>query len=105
REGSVKGLRARGGFRVDLSWKEGRADKILIKSTLGGNCRIRSYVPLTAKGLKEAEGLNANPFYQLPGIKAPLMNNQESVELPELKPIYEYDVLIPKGKTMLLTVL
>ena len=104
-EGSVKGLRARGGFLVDLSWKESRADKILIKSTLGGNCRIRSYVPLTAKGLKEAEGLNANPFYQLPGIKAPLMNNQESVELPELRPIYEYDVLIPKGKTMLLTVL
>jgi alpha-L-fucosidase 2 len=104
-EGSVKGLRARGGFLVDLSWKESRADKILIKSTLGGNCRIRSYVPLTAKGLKEAEGLNANPFYQLPGIKAPLMNNQEVLELPELKPIYEYDVLIPKGKTMLLTVL
>ncbi|MFA7359235.1 MAG: glycoside hydrolase family 95-like protein, partial [Bacteroidales bacterium] len=105
REGSVKGLRARGGFRVDLSWKEGRADKILIKSTLGGNCRIRSYVPLKAKGLKAAEGPNSNPFYQLPGIKAPLMNNQEVLELPELKPIYEYDVLIPKGKTMLLTVL
>ncbi len=104
-EGSVKGLRARGGFRVDLSWKEGRADKILIKSTLGGNCRIRSYVPLKAKGLKAAEGPNSNPFYQLPGIKAPLMNNQEVLELPELKPIYEYDVLIPKGKTMLLTVL
>ncbi len=101
-EGSIKGLRARGGFQVDLSWKEGLADKILIRSTLGGNCRIRSYVPLKGKGMKEAKGPNSNPFYQVPEIKAPLMNNEDAVELPELKPFYEYDVVIPEGKSLLL---
>jgi alpha-L-fucosidase 2 len=101
-EGSVKGLRARGGFQVDLSWKQGLADKILIRSTLGGNCRIRSYVPLKGKGLREAKGPNGNPFYQVPEIKAPLMNNEEALELPELRSFYEYDVSIPEGKSLFL---
>jgi alpha-L-fucosidase 2 len=101
-EGSVKGLRARGGFQLDLSWKQGLADKILIKSTLGGNCRIRSYVPLKGKGLREAEGPNSNPFYQVPEIKAPLMNNEEVLELPKLRSFYEYDVSIPEGESLFL---
>ena len=101
-EGSVKGLRARGGFQLDLSWKQGLADKILIKSTLGGNCRIRSYVPLKGKGLREANGPNSNPFYQVPEIKAPLMNNEEVLELPKLRSFYEYDVSIPEGESLFL---
>lgn len=102
REGSVKGLKARGAYEVDLSWKEGRVDKIVIQSGLGGNCRIRSHVPLKAKGLKLAAGPNPNPFYQLPDIQDPLMHNQEALESPELQPIYEYDLQIPQGQSRLL---
>lgn len=39
--GSVKGLKARGGFEVSITWSEGNhIDEIRIKSTLGGNCPL-----------------------------------------------------------------
>jgi alpha-L-fucosidase 2 len=39
--GSIKGLRARGGFEVDLAWAEGRLTRATIHSALGGDCNIR----------------------------------------------------------------
>jgi len=40
-EGSVKGLKARGGFAVDMSWKQGRLVSATLHSTGGTNARLR----------------------------------------------------------------
>ncbi|MFW5872479.1 MAG: glycosyl hydrolase family 95 catalytic domain-containing protein, partial [bacterium] len=41
REGSIKGIRARGGFELYFSWKEGKLEQIEILSTVGDSCKIK----------------------------------------------------------------
>lgn len=59
-EGSVTGLKARGGFEVDIQWKDRCLQRAVIRSAQAGVCRLRSYVPLKGKGLRRVHDNHPN---------------------------------------------
>ena len=99
-EGKITGLRARGGFEVDIEWKDGKLTKATIISHLGGNCRLRTDNAVKVNApVKEASGVNPNPFFETidPG-KPQNMSNAGLKELPEKK-YHTVDFMTEKGKT------
>lgn len=55
KDGSVKGLVARGGFEIDIDWKDGKLTKAVVRSRNGGTCLLRSNTPIKGKGLKKGK--------------------------------------------------
>jgi alpha-L-fucosidase 2 len=53
KDGEVKGLVARGGFVVDILWKNNKPQKVIVKSNVKNKCIIRSSVILMVKDLAE----------------------------------------------------
>ena len=58
KNGSVKGLVARGGYEIDIDWKDGKLTKAVVRSKLGGICKLRSNTPLKGKGLRKTKDAN-----------------------------------------------
>ena len=104
-QGSVKGLRARGGFIVDEEWSERKLRSARVRSTIGGTVRLRSYVPLTGKGLRPAKGSCPNSLLAPATIKQPLHSPELKVfENKVLPTVYEYDLDTTAGKTYTLKI-
>ena len=81
--GKITGLKARGGFEFDLEWHQGKLTKLKVKSTLGGNCRLRLASSTSLKGavpLTKAIGENSNPFYQVNHVKTPLISPKATLK-------------------------
>jgi alpha-L-fucosidase 2 len=60
-EGSIRGIKSRGGFTISIEWKNGLVKKVLITSTLGGNCRIRSATTLKVLEVNYQTSTGKNP--------------------------------------------
>ena len=98
-DGYVEGMVAQGGFIVDMDWKNGQIESAGINSPLGGNLRLRSYVPLKGEGLKEAMGENVNPLFVKPVASGFLHSEEITPRYPILKKVYEYDLATQPGAT------
>ena len=73
--GRVTGLRAYGGFELDIEWDKGALSVATARSRLGGACRLRAAAPFSVTGATAhaAEGPNLNPFYRLHPVAAPVI--------------------------------
>lgn len=104
KDGKVTGLRARGGFVIEsMEWEGGTLKKAVIRSTLGGNLRLRSYTALRTEGkakFKKAKGANENPFYQTPEIQEPLISKQANLAQVDLPAVFEYDLNTQEGQVI-----
>jgi alpha-L-fucosidase 2 len=101
KKGSVRGLKARGGFEVDFEWENREIKKIVIKSNLGGNCRIRianEEIFSEGKALNPASGVNPNPFFISPQAKTALIVDASLLSSVSLKPTWLYDIPTQAGE-------
>ncbi|WP_027379581.1 glycoside hydrolase family 95 protein [Chryseobacterium daeguense] len=98
--GSVKGLKARGGFEIDIDWKNSKLTKLVVKSTLGGNARIRiarnSQIK-TKVNLQLAKGENPNEYYQVNSVKTPLISEQAQLKGFAVPETHLFDFNTEKG--------
>ena len=98
--GEVKGLMVRGGFEVDIAWRNGKVSTVRVQSHLGGNCRLRLYDRIEGeKGrrLTEARGENANPFFFLPEDRSPIISPKVVSASPILRTTLLYDIPTKPG--------
>lgn len=108
--GKVSGLRCRGGFIIDeLSWTDGKITSLKIRSTLGGNLRLRlpadadgntHIAPSASTTWQKAEGVNPNPLMQVYDIAAPIIKDRSKIPATQLAPTQLYDIPTTAGETV-----
>ena len=103
-EGSVHGLVARGGFEVDIEWKDCALTRATVHSRLGGVLRLRSSKPLKGSGLRTASGPCKNPLLYSANVRQPLISAEATThQTPTVATVYEYDVNTRPGDIIELT--
>jgi len=100
--GGVKGLRAYGGFEADFTWKSGQVERLVVRSSLGGNCRLRVPNEMVLVGgaapLQAASGKNPNEFFATPTLKKPLISSAAKLNEVVLRKTFEYDLPTEAGE-------
>ena len=99
--GVVTGLRAYGGFEVSFDWRDGQVRTVELRSTLGGNFRLRTpnaLVTSDGRPLAEASGENPNAFFRTFSVQAPLISSSANLDEVVLPPTVLVDLPTEAGQ-------
>ncbi len=101
KNGSFKGIVTRGGYVVDLEWKNNKVSLLKIEAKLDGNCRLRLENTLKASSfqLKQAKGKNPNALFQTADVKKAVVSKEAKIKEFKLPKYNEYDIEMKAGKT------
>ena len=98
--GSVSGIKTRGGFEVSMKWRKGKLVSASVISGLGGNCRLKTMVPvkILEGSYQNAQGYNRNVLMKQAEI--PRYKKNENAVLIALSsvPGYVIDFETTKGE-------
>ncbi|MBO9198854.1 MULTISPECIES: glycoside hydrolase family 95 protein [Niastella] len=99
KNGSIKGIKARGNFTVAIDWKEGKLLKASVISVLGGPCRISAPYPIKVLEVtaKKATGSNANVLTTSYG-QPPYEKGQAKLTELKVSERYSIDFVTKKGR-------
>ena len=103
-EGKATGLRARGGFEVDLEWRAGRLTQATIRSRLGGNLRLRTADPVDGLGaaavVVDGAQPNPNPLFRIVDAGPPQIADPKALPTVTLRPTRTVDVPTQPGQVI-----
>jgi alpha-L-fucosidase 2 len=97
--GSIKGIKARGNFTIDIDWKEGQLSGAKIYSALGGVCRISTSTPIQV--VEKGETVSGVPGELFAVYGKPPYKKDPQAKLVDVPVKEKHTYLLPteKGKT------
>ncbi len=100
-KGSVKGIKGRGNFTVNIDWNEGRLVRSTIYSGSGGNCRIHTLQPvkIIESSSVTATGINPNELNTVYGKPVYEKNANATLQDLDQRNGFVIDFKTEKGKT------
>jgi len=100
KDGSIKGIKARGNFTIDIQWKDGALVQGRIFSALGGNCRLKTSQPVKVIETSSVAAVGENPNLLFTTYGKPSYENNSTAPLQplNLKKEYLIDFKSERGK-------
>lgn len=97
KSGRIVGIEGPGGFKVSVVWAAGKIKTLVIRSSKGGNCRLRVPHEIDAchcLGLHEAQGLNPNSAFFAESLSIPISTTTQTFDFET----YPDQVIVITGK-------
>jgi alpha-L-fucosidase 2 len=88
-----------------MQWKDAKLVKLVVKSNLGGNLRLRTPNELknaNGSALRIAVGKNNSLFYSLDETAKPVISEKASIKVPTCRETKLYDISTQKGQIITL---
>jgi alpha-L-fucosidase 2 len=72
--GEVSGLRAVGGYEIDMQWKDGALEKAVIEAKYDGVCRLRTKTPVSVRSYARTHGFTPSEAVSYPSSSEAVSN-------------------------------